>query len=138
MSDIDRTVQEFCTRFCGRWDQHDARALAAHYSPDGVLADPFGNRAKGHAELEQLFRGMHETAARESTSTLTARAVELLSPEVALVDAEQVVRSMRAPDGALIQEMRFLTFMVLQKQGGEWRVRACRVFQPPAPPPAPA
>lgn len=103
------------------WSTHDTKALAALFTSDCTVVTPNGKRIVGQAELLAMFA----TPAPNKTTTTISRtrvlALQLLAPDVVLIDAAQQV--MDAPDVRMGARMLF----VARRSDGVWRIAAVRL-----------
>lgn len=135
-SDIDEAaIQALTDRFAAAWNAHDAATMAAAYTADGSLTDPFQS-SRGRPAVEAAFAGLIAGPGAQSTVTaFDVTDVELLGDGLALADAVQTVEGMIAPDGTALPPQTFTVTMVLRFEGGSWGYRAVRVsFSPPPQP----
>jgi uncharacterized protein (TIGR02246 family) len=112
--------------FAAAWNQHDAKAMAALWAPDGDVINPSGRVAKGRAEVEKLFTDEHSSFMKGTTFTITGNAVRLLKPDVAFADWDVDISGMQAPDGTAMPTRKFHVNVVLVKKSGQWWVVAGR------------
>src|SRR5262245_3280832 len=64
-------VRKSCSAFVTAWNKHDPKAMAAIFTEDATIVNPFGVKAKGRAEIEKLFT-------TEQTGPLKESSVEVL------------------------------------------------------------
>lgn len=94
--DARASIEKSIHSYVAAYNAHDAVALAAHWSPEGVYHDRTnGSRVTGRADLEKEFK---EAFKAEKTSRLEVKveSIELVSPSVAI---EQGVATISNPDG---------------------------------------
>jgi uncharacterized protein (TIGR02246 family) len=123
--------------FVKAWNAHDAKGMAATWTQDGDLQNPFGRWAKGRAEVEKLFADEHGPTGfmRKSTFEVKSHTVRVVAADVAVLDAEVVVSGIGSPDGPQLSPQTFHLLAVDKKVGDGWFVFAGRPFmlapQPP-------
>lgn len=130
-------LAELSQKFVDAWNQHDAKAMASVWAPDGDLINPFGRVARGRGEVEKLFADEHSTFLKQSTFKLLDRTTRSLDPDAVIDDWDVEVAGIEGPDGPMPPLKHHIT-VVYQKKGGQWWVAAVRpvVYSPP--PGAPA
>lgn len=119
-------IRTLTADFAAAWNAGDAVAMAAAYTDDGSLTDPF-QAPKGRAAIEAAFAGLLAGPGKGSTTAFEVKDVELLDDEVAIADGVQTVSGLRAPDGTALPPQAFTVTMVLERKGGAWAYRAVRV-----------
>lgn len=130
----EQAIRKLTDDFIAVWNRHDAKALAALWTADGDLINPFGRVAKGRDAVEQLFRDEHATYMKGATYEVTAVSVRLLTAEVAICDWVARISGLRGADGAEIEPVDHNVPSVLVKESGHWRVAAARpMFRAPSP-----
>lgn len=133
----DAAIKARCDAFAAAWNQHDARAMAACWTPDGDLIDPFGASARGRANIEKFFQGEHTGVMRPTTYTITKQAVRMLGDDVAVADWDCHITGLKAADGSDAPRLDHHVTIVLAREAGEWLFVAARpvIYAPkPAPP----
>lgn len=113
-------VRARAQEFAAAWNQHDPKAMAAFWAPDGDLISPSGRVAKGRAEVEKLFTDEHSTFMKGTTFTLTGVTVRLLAPDIAFADWDVEISGMHAPDGSAMPVQNFHVNTVMAKKSGQW------------------
>ena len=121
---IERRLGEFVTA----WNKHDSTQMAAVWHDDGDLINQFGRLAKGRDQVEALFREEHAGPMKSCTHKMTISSNRLLSPEVALVDAECNLTGVRGPDGKELPVMIPHVVLALSKKDGDWKVSSARPY----------
>ena len=84
---VKATVAEMSTK----WATHDPKQLAALFSADATIINPWGRVAKGNAEIEKMFADeqVGPTAPlKDTTQTFTVTSWRSLGAGHALVDAD--------------------------------------------------
>jgi uncharacterized protein (TIGR02246 family) len=129
----EKEVRAAGDAFVAAWNQHDAKAMAAVWAPDGDLINPFGRWAKGRAEIEKLFSDEHATFMKGTTYSIGNYKVRFASPAVAVVDWDGEIAGMRAPDGSAMPAFKHHVVDVYAKKGNKWWLLAARAtaFLPP-------
>lgn len=112
-------VQALYQQLIATWNQRDAAAMAALYTPDGAVVGFDGSQMNGRAqiaaEIGAIF-AQHRTA----PYITKIREVRLLTPEVALVRA---VAGMIPPgQSAINPAVNAIHSMVAVLTGDQWRV----------------
>jgi uncharacterized protein (TIGR02246 family) len=97
----------------------DAIAFAKRFRSDGTFTNVNGTTFEGHAAFEQRHREIFAGPLKGSTTTLTPKRVQLLRPDVALVDVECATTFAAA--GPLGQSKLLL---VLAHENGDWSIAA--------------
>lgn len=99
------------------WQANDAAGMAALFTADGALVNPFGERADGHAALRAMYETYFAGMLAGTSTAVRVLAVRELGPDIAFVDAEQDVLG---PSGDVVLPLRVA--LVLRQEGGAWRI----------------
>jgi uncharacterized protein (TIGR02246 family) len=112
------------------YNKHDAKAVAAMWSPDAVYMDPStGEAAVGREEIEKVFADTL-AALKDAKLEVEVSSVEFVSPNVAIENG--TVRIIQ-PD-AEPEETNYTAVNV--KRDGKWLLDRISEEEPPAPPPS--
>ena len=125
-------LDELFGLFDKSWEANDGEAVAGHFTADGSLVNPFGERADGRdavaAMYSQYFGGM--LAGTTISSTITS--VRPVGDDHALVDGEQTITG---SDGETVLAVRLCA--LLRRDGDAWCFADSRPYVVAAPPAAP-
>ena len=131
---VRKRIQEFQDTF----NKHDAKALAAFWTPEGDLINPVGMTATGPAEIEKLIASDLENIIRGAKSTFTIQKIRFLKPDVCVVNMVHDFSGGKAPDGSAMPPGKALVTGVGSKVGTTWMWEAARPMIPFVPPTPPA
>jgi len=122
-------------QFAAAWDRDDAKAMAAQWTEDGDLINPFGRMAKGRSEVEKLFQDEHSTFTKGTRFTIKEISTRMVRPDLAAEDWQiELSGGQIAPDPA--KPLVHHIFALATKQGGHWKFVAVRAYIYQTPPPA--
>jgi uncharacterized protein (TIGR02246 family) len=124
--------------FVSAWNRHDPAIMAAAWSPDGDLINPFGRLASGRAEIAKLFTEEHATFMKGSTYSITSYKVRFPTPAIAVADWDAEVTGMHAADGKALPVFKHHVTGVYAKKGNHWWMASTRAAVPLATPGEPA
>ncbi len=122
----EEAIQTRLDEFVAAWNNHDAKAIAAIWAPDGDLINPFGRVAKGRPEVEKLFIDEHASFMKGTTYKVTSSSVRVLGSEAAVLDLDADVTGMKAPDGTDLPTFDHHVTIVMVKKDGAWWIVAAR------------
>ncbi len=134
----ETAVRDHCAEFVTAWNKHDAKAMAATWSEDGSLINPFGRIASNRADVEKILSEEHNTVMRGTTYTATTIGVQFVAPNVAVTDWSSVITGMHDPKGAELPPFKHHVAIVVVKKDGKWTTAAARAYADAPPPPPPA
>lgn len=137
-SEDDAAIKKRHGEWTAAWDKHDPKAMAAFFTEDGDVINPFGRRAKGIAEIEKLFTEEHAGPMAKSTYSGTIESIRYLGKEVAVVDVVGEIKGMKGPDGADMAPFKHRVVWIAINKDGTWKAACARAFATPPPPAAPA
>lgn len=105
------------------WKTNDGAELGRHYTEDGSLVNPFGERADGRAALTAMYTEYFGGMLRGTTTSFEVARARPVGVDHAFVDARQVIR---APDGSTVLALHLAALM--RREGGTWRLVDARPF----------
>src|SRR5262249_45503311 len=83
-SDDEKAIRKLDQEYVDAYNKHDAKALAALWSPEAVYVDPeTGDQAVGREEIEKEFAETF-SGLKEAKLEVDAKAIKFLSPNVAI------------------------------------------------------
>jgi len=132
-------IERVSDGFVAGWNAHDAKKMAATFAEDGDLINPFGQSAKGRADIEKFFEKEQATAMKGTTYKLESNSIRELDADCAIADWIAVITGMTDSNGKAMPPFKHHVVVAFVKKGGHWQAAAVRayVFLPP-PAPAPA
>jgi uncharacterized protein (TIGR02246 family) len=110
------------------WNAADLEALAATFSSDATIVDPFGGVSSGAAEIKRLLGELLAGSGRGSTHTGTILGVTFVTEDVALADGEAVIEGLTEPDGNSMPPIVHRFTDVLVRGGEGWRIAQVRAY----------
>jgi uncharacterized protein (TIGR02246 family) len=129
-------VEGLATAFSRAWGQHEPAALADLWLADGDLMNPLGRRARGRAELIELFRDEHNGYMKGTSLAVRVTSLRVLTPSIVFFDAEALLNGVRTPDGKGVPPLKHVVFAVAVERDGAWRFASARLSVPVPPPPS--
>jgi len=131
----DQAEEEAAIRKCDdayveAYNNHDAKALAAMWSPEAVYVDPeTGEEAIGRDEIEKAFADTFE-GLQDAKLQIDVEAIKFLSPNVAVESGTaRILWPNEEPD-----ESTYSALFV--KRDGKWLLDRVTEEEPPSPPPS--
>ena len=134
----DQQIRNRVAEFEAAWNKHDPQAMAAVWSAEGDLINPFGRKARGIAEIVKLFQEEQTGVMKSSTFSVTAVSVRYVEPTLALVDADAEISGIASPDGSPAPTLKPHITNLMRKSGGKWWILAARAMNYMSPPPPPS
>jgi len=127
-SAIRATDQAFATA----WNHHDAKAMAATWTKDGDLVNPYGRAAKGRTNIEAMISNEHAVAFKNSTYTPGTMSIRFIQPKLAVADSDTVITGALNMDGTNAPAMNVHITRVIENVNGKWLTVAARPVIYPA------
>ena len=127
----DAAIKKRHDEWCDAWNKHDPKAMAAFWTADGDLINPFGRHAKGTAEIEKLFTEEQSGPMAGSTYSGTIESIRYLGSGenlVAIVDVAGEITGMKGADGAAMPTFKHHVTYISRKVDGKWMEEAARAF----------
>jgi uncharacterized protein (TIGR02246 family) len=125
-----KEVRAASDAWAAAWNRHDAKIMAAAWSPEGDLINPFGRWATGRAEIEKLFTEEHATFMKGTTYSITNYKVRFPTPAIAVADWDGEVAGMHAADGKAMPVFKHHVTGVYAKKGNHWWMASARAAVP--------
>jgi uncharacterized protein (TIGR02246 family) len=126
----EAAIRKNAEAYVEAYNKHDAKALAAMWSPDAVYMDPStGEAAVGQEEIEKVFA---ETLAdlKDAKLDVEVTSVDFMSPNVAIESGTaRIIRPDAEPE-----ETKYTAVNV--KRDGKWLLDRITEEAPPEPPPS--
>ena len=126
--DMEEAIRRVERAYDDAWHAGDVEGLLACLTMDAVLMNPYGEIARGHAEIRHELTEVLRAVGSGSSHTSAISRVELVTAEVAVVDGEVLVRDGRGGTAGLHHHFTD----VLVRRNGEWliaHIRAYTVFE---------
>ena len=128
-SSADRSaVTKLETDWTAAWNRHDANGLAGVFSEQADLMNPMGHRAKGTAQITDLFRDEHADRLKSSTMKLDCEPARFYDATVAQVDCDYTLEGMTDPKGPSRMQGHWTSIAVRGDDG--WKLASTRAFVP--------
>jgi uncharacterized protein (TIGR02246 family) len=126
----DQAIKDRINDFTAAWNKDDAKAMAAVFTDDGSLINPFAVEAHGRDEIEKVFAKEHATIFKSSTYTVSDVKIQWITPDVALADVTGNIAGIKTPDGAAgAPDFEHHVSWLWVKKDGKWQTAAARAFQ---------
>jgi len=135
----EQAITEKIDAFQAAWNKDDAKAMAACWTEDGTLINPFGRIANGQGAVQMLFEDEHTHVFKGSTYQRGELKVQMVSADVAVADMDSNITNIHGPDGNASPDFKHHVALVMVKKDGAWQIAACRPYQlsqKPTPPAA--
>ena len=126
----EAAIRKNAEAYVAAYNQHDAKALAALWSPEAVYMDPStGESVVGRDEIEKVFTEVFGNLG-EAKLEVEVKSVEFVSPNVAIeTGTARIIEPKGEPE-----ETQYTAVNV--KRDGQWFVDRISEEEPPAPTPS--
>ena len=115
--------------FCAVWQTNDGSGLGSHFTEDGSLINPFGERASGRAAVAAMYTQYFGGMLRGTSTTVNVKNVHAIENNHAFVDGDQTITG---PDGSVVMVVHLAALM--RREGGGGRFVDARPFSYATPP----
>lgn len=132
----EMAIKELNEQWVTAWNAHDAKKMAAAWTEDGTLINPFGVKCNSRAEVEKLFEPELSGVMRASTYKIESFVLRRACDDVMVGDWDATITGMLDPSGNPLPPFSHHGTAVYKNSGGRWLMMAARVFQPLPPPPS--
>ena len=126
----EATIRKNDVAYVAAYNNHDAKAIAAMWSPEAVYMDPdTGEAAVGREAIEKVFAGTLADV-KDARLEIDVKSIKFVSPNVAIeTGVARVVRPKTKPE-----ETTYTAVNV--KREGKWLLDRISEEEPPVPPPS--
>jgi uncharacterized protein (TIGR02246 family) len=121
-------IQKMFTDFETSINTHDPKGCARGVTPDYTMGGFGDNFMKGRSELEKMQTEEFSTGLKAVKTKLTIVNVQLITPDVAFVDADQELSGVVGRDGKPQPVSRLRDVVVAVKKNGKWWASAVRQY----------
>ncbi len=125
----DQALKDRVNEFQTAWNKDDTKAMAALWTEDGSLVNPFGATAHGRSEIEKIFVDEHSHAFKATRYEASEVKVQQVTADVAIVDITANISGVHAPDGSAAPDYPHHVVWVFVKKDGQWMAAAARPYQ---------
>jgi len=133
----DAVIRQRHDEWAASWNRHDPKLMAAFWTADGDLINPFGRHAHGTAQIQQLFEEEHTGPMAGTTYAGTIENIRYIGESVAIVDVAGEISGMKGSDDAKATPFKHHVTWIAEKKAGKWMATSARAFAlVPAPAPA--
>lgn len=133
----NEAIEKVAQDFCAAWNKNDVAGLTSFWADDATLINPFGQVARGKAEIQQLLTGEQTTVFKGSVGAMTDVKTRHLGADLVFFDTEMTVDNAHGPDGSVLPQMKFHLAGVAQMKGNRWLWLEARPYAFLPPPPLP-
>ena len=125
----DKAIRDRLDEFQSGWNKNDTTAMAALWTDDGTLINPFGVSAQGREAIVKVFIQEHAGVFKGSTYKTSDVKVQWATPDVAIADLTANISGVHTPDGATAPDFPHHVTWVFVKKDGKWLAAAARPYQ---------
>lgn len=119
----DSSVEAFFEKVATTWEENDGPAIAALFTEDGSLINPFGERADGRNALTAMYSEYFDGMLKGTTTSLTLTELRTVESNHALADADQTIY---ATNGDVVLTLHVVN--LLRRDGSDWKFVDCRPY----------
>jgi uncharacterized protein (TIGR02246 family) len=124
----EAAIRQIVAEQAAAWNSGDGPGYARHFAEHGSFTNVLGTTVFGHQEFEQRHSGILATFFKGSVLEENIRRVQFVTPDVAIVDVDVVVRGVHgmppavavSPEGVLQTRL----MQVFVARAGRWWIEA--------------
>lgn len=116
------SINDHFKDFSAAWAKHDAKAVAAFYTPKAEIVTESGQALVGRDVIEQTLSDGFQNDLKDSTLVINIEKTRLIKPDVAIVDAEVQIKHGDA------EANKLHLVSVLVKEDGKWVTETSRAI----------
>ena len=121
-------IQQIIAEQVAAWNSGDAPGYARHFAEHGSFTNVLGTTVFGHMEFEQRHVRIFSTFFKGSVLEVSIRRIQFVTPDVAIVDLDAVVRGVHGmPPAVAISSDGCLQTRLMQvfvARAGCWWIEA--------------
>lgn len=131
---LEQQVRDQTRKYEQAWNQQDVQGMASQYTNDATMLMLDGTQAQGKQQITQTIRKDFGQGGdlQGSRVSLTVEGVQMIAPDMALIDLRQTITPVRmqpGTGGAAPQQLH--NVIVAVKQGEVWKIKALRILPAP-------
>jgi uncharacterized protein (TIGR02246 family) len=115
-------VKQALADYIDGFNHHDAAAVAAQFAEDAERTTVRGDVSHGRGAIEKSYAGLFGGMLKNAHRSATVKSVRLLTPEIALVDADYELTGRTTNSGAEQPPVKGLLSLVMTKHGDKWLI----------------
>jgi uncharacterized protein (TIGR02246 family) len=119
---IDEITSTF-DRLAAAWQTNEGAAVARYFVEDGILINPFGQRADGRPAIAGMYAEYFGGLLRGTSTTITLTSVRAVETHHAFVDGEQTITG---PEGTVVLVVHLAA--LLRRDADGWRFVDARPY----------
>jgi uncharacterized protein (TIGR02246 family) len=129
----EAAIKQTVAMYTEGFNAHDPHAIASLFAEDADFTNLRGASRKGRADIQANFEALFKGALRAATRTDSVRNVRFFTPNLAQVDTDVTIAGARAPNGAENPLRKGLMSLIMNKQGGQWKILVFHELDYPEP-----
>ena len=115
-------IKQTLTDYLDGFNHHDAAAIAAEFTEDAERTTVRGEVSHGRGAIEKSYAALFSGILKNAHRSATVKSVRLLTPEIALVDADYELSGRTTNTGAEQAPAKGLLSLVMIKHGDKWLI----------------
>jgi uncharacterized protein (TIGR02246 family) len=127
-------VKGTVSAFIDGFNQHDPHAVARLFDEDADFSNIRNETTHGREAIERLYVGLFTGRLRDAHRTASVQRVRLLTPEIAIVDADWEMTGAKTEAGSELPPLKGILILVMTKRAENWSITS---FHEPLMPPPP-
>jgi len=127
----EAAIRHVVERYSAAFNRHDAQAVAALYAPNADLTTMYGASQHGRPAIESLYAKLFSGILKEARRDATVKSVRMLSPRLAVMDANWEMSGITSPNGTPSPVHKGMFTWVMAKRSGEWYILVFHEFDFP-------
>ena len=125
----EQPIKDSLNSFQAAWNKEDTTAMAALFTEDGTLINPFGVFAQGRDAMAKVFVKEHTGPFKASKYESRDVKIQWVTPDVAIADVTANISGVHGADGAAAPDFLHHVTWVFVKKDGKWLAAAARPYQ---------
>lgn len=127
---VENEMQQVIDRYMELWKLHDVEKIAALWTEDGDLLNPWGVWARGRAGVQKILRQEHSGPFQKSTMTNKIVHSRSIDPKANWVEVEAAVVGMLGASGEELPPFKHHCIYLLVKDSEDnWKIASARAYQ---------
>ncbi len=119
MTTDERAIQAILQQLETAWNAYDSATFAAVFAEDANFIHIFGGQLDGRTAIEAAHRLIFNTIYRGSSARFILRSIRFVRPDVAVVFAQQQVKSNPSNE---TYELETRPTLILAREQAKWQI----------------
>jgi uncharacterized protein (TIGR02246 family) len=129
VADDETEIRDLERAYDRAWNGGEVTCLIELFTVDAVIVNPRGEMATGRAEIRWMLGQFLNGLGHGSTHASMISTIQFLTPEVAVVDGDAIIRGIREVDESKEEHVRHRFTDICVRTTDGWRIAQVRAYR---------